>query len=128
MKTWENQLVDYLSVTDRFSRNDLTEKEWEKWFHSDQEFDAWMPELKKLEREMDALELDQLTAELNRRILSLGGGPVLMLDLKNRGYHIRLGMSMKPFIEFKKLAAQDPVLKFFWFTHGKKRHGQKRAR
>jgi len=114
MQTWEEQLVELLRLSGKISRRDLTEEQFWRWFHSDECIDAWDPA--PFEEEKKRLRVNELRTEIRRRIKALGGGPILYFWLKH-DFTIRLRMAMKPFRAFKDQAAQDPVLKFFWFTH-----------
>jgi hypothetical protein len=118
MQPWENEFVELLSICGKLSRTDLSEEQFLRWWESDECIDAWnnSPASKNAEAELKRLRVGNLRTEIRRRIKALGGGPILYLRLKH-DFTILLRMALKPFKEFKERAAQDPVLKFFWFTH-----------
>jgi hypothetical protein len=118
MQQWENEFVDLLSISAKLSRADLTTEQFWRCLDSDEWLDAWThsPVRKNAESVLKRLRVSNLGTEIRRRIKDLGGGRILYLRLKH-DFTIRVRMALKPFREFKERAAQDPVLKFFRFTH-----------
>jgi hypothetical protein len=107
--SWESELVGLLAVSKKPGRADLTDNE--------ETVDAMSHSEGNATASLRDLNVDLLSDEIRRRVQECGGGPIL--DLRVKGWTIRVQMDMGRFKKFKKKAADDPVLKHFEFTHRK---------